>query len=285
MAEDLNRKDSTPSFAAPAPQADESLVRRPPPQWESAPHAGRFLIAYAALGLVLAIAVIALAVGLTRGGGASLVWSTWKPTGSGTKEVNQIVQHVADRYRLPSGRQIVAVIPRSPKATDPPLTTAAVDKQALFTHEQQFNTYPLDDSMLYIFCGGGTRCAIDQGTPSPERQRLLRREALELALYTFRYVHGVDSVVTFLPPNPAAKASQPTSALFFRKSQYSQQYKDTPLADTLPGKPRGELLPAQQAALVDKLTYPALYEYQLQRSGDGSSNILILSPAALVPQS
>ncbi len=286
MAENLNRQDSTPTFAAPAPPADESLVRRPPPEWESAPHAGRFLIAYAALGLVLSITVIALAVGLTRGGGTKLVWSSWKPTGSGTAEVNQIVQHVADSYRLPSGRQLVAVIPRSPATESPPLKTAAVDKQALFSKEQQFDTYSLNDSMLYYFCGAGADCAISEGTPSADRQRLLRREALELALYTFRYVHGVNSVVTFMPPNPLAKASQKIStALFFRKNRYSQQYKDTPLADTLPGRPRGFQLPAQEANLVDKLTYPAFYQYQLQSAGDGSSGVMILSPLPVITQS
>ena len=286
MAEDLNRKQSTPSFAAHAPQPDESLVRRPPAEWESAPHAGRFLLAYAALGLILSITVIGLAVALTRDDAKSLVWSSWQPAGSGTKEVDEIVNHVADRYRLPSGRQMVAVIPRSPKSENPPLTTAAIDKRALFSREQQFSTYPLDNSMLYYMCGGGDRCAISEGAPSADRQRLLRREALELALYTFHYVHGVDSVVTFMPPNPLAKANQRLdTALFFRKNQYGQQYKDLPLADTLPGRPSGLDLPAQQKSLIDKLTYPAFYEYQRQSAGDGSSAVMILSPLPLISQS
>jgi hypothetical protein len=282
MAENLSRKDSTPTFAAPAPPADESLVRRPSPDWESAPHAGRFLIAYAALGLVLSITVIALAVGLTRGGGTKLVWSTWKPTGTGTTEVDQIVQHVGTRYRLPSGRQMVAVIPRSPGAENPPISTVAIDKQALFSKEQQYSTYSLDNGMMYVLCGGGTRCAINEGQPSTARARLLRREALELALYTFHYVHGVDSVVTFLPPAATAKPSQaaPATALFFRKSQYSP-FTKVPLAQTLPGQPpTGELPQEGQGQLVDQLTLPSLFSYQLQRSSDGSSGILIFSPAA-----
>ena len=98
MAEDLNRKESTPTFAAPAPPADDSLVRRAPPQWESAPHAGRFLIAYAALGLVLSITVIALAVGLTRNNGSNTVpWSSWTPTASAAAAVYPIVEHGGTR--------------------------------------------------------------------------------------------------------------------------------------------------------------------------------------------
>ncbi len=282
MAEDLNRKESTPTFAAPAPPADDPLVRRPPPQWESAPHAGRFLIAYAALGLVLSITVIALAVGLTRNDSNTVPWSSWTPTASGTQEVDQIVEHVGTRYRLPSGRQMVAVVPRSPAAENPPISTVAIDKQALFSKEQQYSTYPLDNGMMYVLCGGGARCAINEGKPSIARARLLRREALELALYTFHYVRGVDSVVTFMPPASTAKPSQaaPSTALFFRKSQYSP-FAKVPLSSTLPGQPPpGELSQQGQGQLVDQLTLPSLFSYQLQRSSDGSSGILIFTPAA-----
>ena len=55
---------------------------------------------------------------------------------------------------------------------------------------------------VYNLCGLGTSCAIAAGTPSLAGELLLRREALELALYTFRYIHGVDSVVAILPPVP-----------------------------------------------------------------------------------
>ena len=277
MAEDLNKQNATPSFAAPAPGPDESLVRRPPAQWESAPHAGRFLIAYAALGLVLSITVIALAVGLTRSDGPSFIWSSWKPTGSGTTQVTSIINHVAARYRLASGRQIVAVIPLAPDQTNPPLSTVAIDKQVLFSKEQHYETHPLNDALMFNLCGGPNRCAINEGTPSAARKLLLQREALELALYTFHYVHGIDSVVAFLPPNPKAKANSDLNALYFRKGDYSQQYKDTPLADTLPGRPANGRLTLNQATLVNHLTSPALYRYPLERSADGSSGILLLS--------
>ena len=37
--------------------------------------------------------------------------------------------------------------------------------------------------MIFYFCGAGA-IARSEGTPSAERHRMLRREALELALYT-----------------------------------------------------------------------------------------------------
>ena len=47
--------------------------------------------------------------------------------------------------------------------------------------------------------GPGQRCSVP-GEPTAERALLLRRESLELALYTFKYMDDVDSVITMLPP-------------------------------------------------------------------------------------
>jgi hypothetical protein len=290
MAEDLTpppRITPPPSpFATPdAPveeTADENvLVRKPRSDWEPGPHAGRFMVAYGILGLVLGVTVVALAVALTRGDGAPPVsWSAWKPGDSGTQRVRDIAAHVAARYRTANGTQLVDVVPRSVKE-DPPIIAAAIDKQALFEKEQQYSTFGLDKSMMFVFCGDGQNCAL-RGQPTTERHRMLRREALELALYTFRYVDDVDSVVTFLPGRTDATAgSNQTavqSALFFRKSQYDN-FTKAPLVETLPGTPAETNSSMSQANVVDRLTLPALYRYQLQRTPDGGNSILVLSPA------
>jgi hypothetical protein len=285
VAEDL--KSPFPPPAEPSVPVEEStdenvLVRKPRSEWEPGPHAGRFMVAYGLLGLVLGATVVALAVGLTRGDDSSPVaWSSWRPGDKGTQEVREIAAHVAARYRDQGGQQLVAVFPRSPSQNDPPITAAAIDKQALFDKEQQYSTFGLDKSLLFIFCGAGQNCSME-GTPTPERHRLLRREALELALYTFRYVDGVDSVVTFLPArlDSSAGDDQETlqSALYFRKSQYDNFTKE-PLSQTLPGKPETTNSSETQQTLVDRLTLPALFRYQLQRSPDGLNSILVMSPA------
>ncbi len=149
--------------------------------------------------------------------------------------------------------------------------------------------------MLYIFCGGGTDCALN-GQPSVDRHLLLRREALELALYTFRYVDDVDSVVTFLPPRPAQTATpqqqqdpqqqqqmqqqqEPDSALFFRRDDDRvQQLLDTPIRELLATRQLSLGVPENEAAIVDEYTLPNLFRYQLQQSPDGQSTILLLSP-------
>ena len=57
------------------------------------------------------------------------------------------------------------------------------------------------NTIAYNLCGvGGKDCAIGAGTPSNSRLLLLRREALELALYTFKYIRGTQNVLTILPP-------------------------------------------------------------------------------------
>ncbi len=55
---------------------------------------------------------------------------------------------------------------------------------------------------MYTLNGLGNNGSIRGGKSSPERHLLLRREALELSLLTFRYADDVDMVVTILPPPP-----------------------------------------------------------------------------------
>ena len=69
------------------------------------------------------------------------------------------------------------------------------------TKEDDVEVIDVGNSVMYNLCGVGQKCSIAEGKPSQERARLLRREALELALYTFKYVDDVDSVIALLPVN------------------------------------------------------------------------------------
>ena len=69
-----------------------------------------------------------------------------------------------------------------------------------------------ENGIWYVLNGLGEGGSISRGEPSEERLALVKREALELALYTFRYVDGVDHVVTLLPPTPPEKAGKSDSA-------------------------------------------------------------------------
>ena len=316
MAEDLIRDETVSEAPLPAPgpagappvvrvaeptaalepaEEPEDLVTTPPRDWQPAPHAGRFLLAYGVLGLLLGAAVIAFTV-LTFDRGSTSTresWSTWQPEAEGSERVREIAEHVAATYRLPSGRPLVAVLPNSPEVMNPPLVAAAVDEQSLFTDEPRYSGHSLENSLVYVLCGLGANCSIPEDQPTPERHRLLRREALELALYTFRYVGDVDSVLVFLPPRPPDGAGRQTAqqqqqeqllsqnALFVRRDEYDELgVIDQPLRETLPlaQPPRFGALPARESRVVDRLTLRNLYRYQIERSPDGQSNVLVLSP-------
>ena len=61
---------------------------------------------------------------------------------------------------------------------------------------------------MYTLNGLGPNGSIPGGKPSTSARLLLRREALELALYSFRYLDDVDMVVVLLPPSSAAVAGK-----------------------------------------------------------------------------
>jgi hypothetical protein len=114
------------------------------------------------------------------------------------------------------------------------------------------------------------------GVESPSRGQLLRREALELALYTLKHVPGTNAVLTYLPPPASAQAPE-TAVLVARKDVAPNL--DRPLTKTLtPTKQVLGGIPGE-GARVDKLTLSRLYTYDYQTlPGDGTA-ILVLTAA------
>ena len=114
------------------------------------------------------------------------------------------------------------------------------------------------NSVMYQLCGLGPKCSIAEGQPSEARARLLRREALELALYTFKYVDDIDTVITLLPPNlgdPSTEEDDTSTALFLEKKDFSRQLQ-APLDRTLTGA-AAELDPIESQT-IERLTRPPL---------------------------
>jgi hypothetical protein len=157
------------------------------------------------------------------------------------------------------------------------------------------------NTIAYNLCGiGGKDCAIGVGQPSTNRLLLLRREALELALYTFRYIGSTQNVVAILPPGHTATAATlskkpPSSArtaatvkpvdiaVLFVRQELSPLLKH-PLTQILPEQtpPSVTQMPhAPEAGLVDQLTARGLFSEQLQQAQDGS-DLIVLNP--LPPQ-
>jgi hypothetical protein len=138
--------------------------------------------------------------------------------------------------------------------------------------------FPAQDAWAYVMCGFGNQCAISEGSATTARYDLLRREALELALYTFKYDSSVQSVVTFMPPAPGKQAN---TVLFFRRDG-AKPALDTPLTRTLhPAKTK--LLPGRMSAAdisaVRRYTRSRVFSFQFQQLADGTA-VLVLQPVA-----
>jgi hypothetical protein len=269
------------------------------------PHADKFRIAIAAL-IGVAVGAIAIAAVILASNTARVStppWSAWSPTSGGTAAATEIADHLAPFYRQSSATQldVVTVINiANPSATG--TVTGNGLEVAVDTGSSAGSLSLLGGhTIAYDLCGiGGSNCAVG-GTPSSSRLLLLRREAFELALYTFKYIDTADNVVAVLPPGrtevastlsktpPAANAkasSEPVDIAVLFDRQELQPLLDVPLSHTLaefpPAVPELSLwIKTEEAGLVDQVTERGLFSEHIESVQDGS-NLLVLDP--LPPQ-
>jgi hypothetical protein len=273
--------------AKPITQTEETLHRS-----ERARLAGyrrRFAGIYVALALIAGIAGGALIIELTKTDpGPAPAWSAWKPDGSDTARIRHIADHVSTRYRFPDGDQLVVALAGPPTvtagggdSTNPiPIRAIAVrpDTSTGKAEEDDIQIFDASKSMQYVLCGLGDSCSITQGEASEARHSLLRRQALELSLYTFKYVDGIGSVTVFLPPPPGGQS--PGSAVFLRRSDVKDELSH-PLASTIaPGAPPIGQIPARELQTLNRITRPRLYRYEYTQAQDLSA-VLVLDPIVL----
>jgi hypothetical protein len=248
------------------------------------PFAARFQFLLGALLALGVLAVGVLAYGLTSGGtdSGSASWSPWKPSDNGMEGAQQIADHVGPQYRLQSGEQLVLLVGGELEVADLPATIAMRNTEGDVSLVE-------GDGVLYKMCGLGPKCSIATGKPSEERHLLLRREALELALYSFRYLDGVDQVVVLMPPRTVKQADgskvalDPDQALFFRKGDVTQELH-TQLRATLPAPPPSiaKVARARDAALVNRLTTHGLFNFRYAQAQD-TQVYLVLEPFGSAP--
>jgi hypothetical protein len=252
----------------------------------SAAYRTRFALIYVALALLAGIGVAAFVVVMKKPDPAPAPkWSAWQPSGSETAQVRQIADQIAKSYRMKKGgQQLVAALPSAPKVTgstgDVAVSAIAVrpDTSTGKKEENEIDVVPASHSFQYILCGLGANCSIKGGKASTARHALLRREALELALYTFKYVPDIDSVSVFLPPRPDGASS--ATSVFLKRSDVKEQLNH-PLADSIGAKtPAIGAMPKRELALVNRITEPRLYSYEYQQAQDGSA-VLIYDPVVL----
>ena len=139
------------------------------------------------------------------------------------------------------------------------------------------------EGVLYTLSGTGTSGAIVGDKETPERHRLLRREALELALYSFRYVDRITMFVALLPKKAPAKGKEQTAAstreleaVFYRPGDLKQQLQ-TPLERTLtPATKLGpKSVPPAEQDTIDKLTKDNVFKATFTQQVDGQLYLVL----------
>jgi hypothetical protein len=280
----------------------------------SSPHSQKFRVAMGAL-IGVAIGAIVLAVAVLSGGGGSsapkVQWSSWKPSDDGALGSREIADHIAPTYRISAVDQLdVITVVNLANATAAAAASATASNptnglQVAVQFDPSTSQVSLlsGDTIAFNMCGvGGKNCAIGIGQPSTDRLLLLRREALELALYTFKYISGVQNVVAILPPGhteqtssltskpPASNAKSTTKpvdiAVLFIRDEL-KPFLARPLSETFPEQfppsvpELGQWRNTEEAGLVDQITAHGLFSERLVQAQDGS-NLIVLNP--LPPQ-
>jgi hypothetical protein len=281
----------------PIPRARRIISRSSRDRAEHSPHAHKFrgaillLLALGIASIVVAVAVSTLGKSQPQSTG---YWSAWQPQDSGLQGAQEIADFVSPYYRATPAYQLAVVTvmnlndPNNPLSVVVPSSGAPGGVAAL----------PAKSTIAYNLCGLGSKdCSIGVGSPSSDRLLLLRREALELALYTFKYIGGVHTVVAILPPGHTQNSSRlsakpPTGsqvssnntksvdlALAFDRKEL-QPWLDRPLRQTLP-EPLPptvqEMASAPEAELVSVITAHGLFTERTAQAQDGS-HLLVLSP-------
>lgn len=255
------------------------------------PHARKFVAVTAALVTIAIAAIAAAVVLLVRGGGGHthVTWSAWSPSEGGIAGERQIADQVAPFYRATAATQLAVVTVKN-------VSAAGTEQVAVRDPNNGTLSGLSGTTAVYNVCGLGSNCAISAGTPSSSRLLLLRREALELSLYTFKYISNISNVVAILPPvhtsttNPQKLTPKPPApgtartttsplnmAVVFQRDSL-KSFLGAPLRATLPEDVPplpSQINGAPEAELVSVVTSQALFKQQLVQAQDGSS-VLVL---------
>jgi hypothetical protein len=256
----------------------EGVDRLPAPVPAARPprFARRFVLAYAVLGLALGIAAVAFASLLTRPepepAPPRQQFGQFRPTTGGLEGASQIAEFVAPRYRLPSGKQLVAVAAGPLNVQETSIPAIAIQDNAR-SGDGDIEIVPAGNAIVYSLCGLGKGCSIPEGKPSRARSRLVRREAIELALYTFAYVDRADSALAFLPP---PKGKDAPYLVYFRRDDLA--IDERVQAAFVEGRPPSPAkMTRAEATAIDTLTIPRVFKFAFQQLQDGRP-ILVLQP-------
>lgn len=256
----------------------ESLPRFDRPR---AVHGGRFLIGYIVIVVLVGAALAALAL-MTRSDtspASTERWAAWTPTDSGFQAAREIAQEISTKYKGASGEQLAAITASPGEIQGLPVRYVAI-RAGQNDRLAQGDIRLLDpgETVLYTFCGlGGRRNCALPGQATAERSLLLRREALELSLFTFKHLEGVESVISLLPP-----PSEQTGLAVFIQRRHVEAALEKPLAQTLPSPPPyfTDNITQREAGEINKYTGLRFFRSGFELAPDQSVVLNLEVPSA-----
>ena len=153
--------------------------------------------------------------------GTSNGWSSYKPKGGDVfSKAQNMADHVAPAYKY-NGEPIAVVQAQPLLYQDAVVDGIAFTRQPFRKIGTPFKQFePSGSTIAYVFCGSAPRCGLPTaGAQDPVP--LLRRETLELALYTFKYSPSVDSIVGLLPP----ASGSANYAIYLRRRNFEKELR------------------------------------------------------------
>ena len=175
-------------------------------------------------------------------------------------------------YRLGGGKKLVKVLVRDPSASPNPIRDVAIARTLQPTQRS--------DVLAVVDRPNGDVHPLRRRPPVLDQSReavrgatdVLRREALELALYSFRYLDNTDSVIAFFPP-------QDSERMYIHESGPQDALK-TPLNSRCRSRRhRAGRARADERQPIDELTVPRQFRSSLRQERDGG-NVLVLAPGS-----
>jgi hypothetical protein len=282
MADDLIPPPSPAGRPAPDAMAGvRAPVEEPPPVAAEpaappgeSPYRSRFGFLWGVLtGVLVCVAAVtgALAVTADRESGPRLAsnWSPWEPSTSRMLAgADDIADHVARRYKLNSGDQLATVVSSRIEFNGQEIGVAVRPK----------------GGELQVLEGDGVQYGIrvfdadDKSTGKRARDLLVLREALELALFSFRYLEDVTMVVVALPPEETKDETKKQQVLFYRPGDLLPQLQ-VPLADTLSAQtPRPKHMTKAEAARIESLALRNRFDYSIQPLDSDRDYLVLAEP-------
>jgi hypothetical protein len=189
-----------------------------------------------------------------------------------------IAAHVAREYKLDSGDQLASIGSGEFEIRGTPIGVAVRPQGG----ELEVLRGP---GLLYLLNGLSTDPKATTGKAGRTNERLMMREAVELALYSFRYLDDVTMVGVMMPPRTgAAEAStdgQQSRTIFFRPGDLLARL-EVPLSRTLAATPpRPKQVTQEVSAKIDSLALRNLFLATIQPL-DSNLSYLVLSPPEVI---